>query len=952
MSKTLRLSPDATDYNPTTVRVPRGAFAVTNKSLFNGEGTVDIQDTVQWPHPECQLYLQSLQGNYNLRYWNVPVGKDITLYRNVLRLKECLIWWGDSPTKNKIGSPYSILYENLERGPNFADEISDCLDYSLRLSAACSLTYGKEDFPLHAREIESVEQIFHPHNLIPFQRPDGNDIQYLFDTPLDIDEQLISDLRQEIRDNIRVPIDNKRTLDDLDRIKLMGSQSAFDIGKNCRSTKTGLRIKNSSLLLTDRFEYDTVLVDKQPNESRDAVVPTPNTAATLYLLRLQLHQVLLVEEDVIWDQDFSWLPEWGSGVYGNLFILSDQKKCGLTFPRRLLIVLFEELSNKFPDWDFHYARDGLANTWVKDRRDGCLKQALGGPGLGQFSEAISILVALIFRIWKRNQDPELQLSGKFFNDDQAIRLRFDGIRAYPLPDWVTEVAQNWDSHMESYGLLVHRKKPFICKAGLLLEIYGDEFPVSTEKTNQWVGNVFKTLVQPNIVAAKEYFAGLLDSIWVEERQLAINILERVLLRYWGYEFCPQETTYPYQFGGWFRFRSYEGLDEAFIEVANLPPQWESLRNLITVKKPQLYGGRKKDKQFDPLIHKVQAFLTKEAKPYPKAWNYHEIGLSATKAFRPSSRHYVQAYQSWAIARHKAFNKKAMPLRQFFSLYWELSIEEGKSYAPPLSVYHEGTNELPYGEATDTGKPILAGDPIRNWFRFLQGIGELNSQYEFYHVGKDGGTNHSLYEFLRDLNIGPYKRDYNSITMAMLVGQAQIQKFLEYGMRVYGKIIFPKPPDLFPKLREYLGHDPDKYIYLNHTGEFVLPTNISTCFEPELFRIERDSIQSIMDGLENNQQLEVLPLVWDMEGVENLLYPPEQRNRQQLNLVPETLDLPTIGQEEHELLKYLIYQIQAPEHLFAAEEAIRQGLAAQIYGLGDDGDDPFSDEEGFSFGFME
>jgi hypothetical protein len=945
-SKTFRLKSDSSDYCPTNIVLPRGYTVSTSRATFQNAGTVDIQDVVEWPHPEAKFYLKSLGDNYNLRNWVVPQGKDNTLYRHICRLKECLVWWEESPTKNKIGTAYGIMHSNLTSGPSFADELSDCLDYSIRLSASCGLVYGKDDFPPQATEITSVEQIFHPHHLIPFRRPDKNDIDYLFAEPSAIKGDLIEEFKDEVRNCINRPFEAKRELDDFDRISLMGSQSAFDPEKNSRETKTALRLKQPEMRMTDYWIYDSVLVDKQPNESRDSVVGSIETTATLYLLRLQLRQVLKVEGDVIWEKAFGWLPEWASSYSKNLFLMSDQKKCGLTFSRQLLIALFSVLEEEFPSWDFGFAVRGLQNTWVKDRRTGVLRKALGGPGLGQLSEAISACMAILFKIWKNKQDPELHLEGKFFNDDQVIRFRCDCARVDPLPPEIIELATSWDQHMESYGLLVHRKKPFLCEAGLLLEIYGKGFPVSTEKTCQWVGNFFKALCQPNIVAAKEYVSGLLDNIFPEERQLGVNILQRVIIPYWGYEFCPQEVSYPYQFGGWYRFRSEEGLDMAFHEVSNLPPSWESLRNLISVKHKAPQGGRKKDLKFKALITSTGKTLTREKLELPDAWNYHAMGLSAVGAFRPSSKVFLKSYKDFAERRAQAFCKRPMPIRDFFNFYWEASIEEGKGYAPPLSVYQEGSCCLPFGDNLDTGEASIKDDPKRAFFKLLQEDEKLSKLYTFYSKRPVHGLNHALYCFLRDLDMGPFRRTLHSIILVMLVGVPTLEKYLQFGLREYGKIILPFPKtklaDTFIGL---LGNGLDDYIYLNHTGEFCANTNLPVELEFDLTRIEYAVEKQILSAINASFPEDKVLTVSSLSGVEQLLVPEDEAvKRQQVNLPAAVGLTPSVEEEERLLLAYLIHQVTAPDHLHAVEETIRSGLAGQVLPGMTDQEDIFDNED--------
>lgn len=946
-----RLRPEESSFKQSTITAAKGVTVSQSRVRAKLDETVNIPDVIDWPHSETHSYLASLEGNYNLETWDIPIFQDAALYRHIYRLKQVLLWWWDSPVPNKIGNPYSVMYECLSRGPEFADELADSVDYSMRLSAGCCATYGKECYPPVTQELENMDQLFHPSHLIPFRRPASNDIDYLFTEGPHIADSVIQLLREEIRSNIKVPVESMRTLDDLDRIALMGSQTCFVPQKNMREPKSIGRLKSTDLSMTKHWIYDSVEVMKQPHESRDAVVADTPTACTLYTLRLRLRQVIRLEEDVIWTKDFSWLPEWLSAESKKLFLMSDQKKCGLTFPRRLLIVLFEELHASFPSWGFDCAVEGLSNSWVKDYRDGILKRALGGPGLGQLSEAISLITAMIFKIWSRDQDPDLHLEGLFFNDDQVIRFDFDDLRADPLPLETQQLGLSWDVHMESFGLQVHKKKPFIAKGGLLLEIYGTGFPILTPKKIQWIGNFFKTLCQSNIAAAKEYFSNMFDNIWEDEQWVALNILRNTIIPFWGQEFCPQEELYPYQFGGWHRFRSPEKLDLAYLKVHELPPKRESLINLFWVKHESPKGGKVRDKNVLKLIDRTKELLNSETVYQPAVWDYGRLAAGSVGITRPTDKRYLKNYDSWLKRRAEAFKERPRPIQQFFSTYWKTVIDEGKAYAPPLSVYHEGNLELPYGSSADMGKPHKRRDLVRSWFRLCQSMGHWK-KYSFYSEGGETGSDQLLYHFLNSLDIGEFKRCPDSIVMSMLVGSDQVKKLIDFGLRTYGRIILPKPPDIFPDFMDLCQRSNyDDIIMLNHTAQLAINSRVSASFEAEDFRIQKECLGVVTNYILNDSSRpDLSDFTWSWEVLEQVLNSRVQENRH-INRLHENVPAPIVGEEDRQLLAYLIHQIMAPDHLFAPEEAIRQDLAAQIYGLPDDAPDFFADDEEEGFGSL-
>jgi len=892
--------------------------------------TSHFQDTVKWPHPEIPKCLKSVEGIYDLSTWSIPDLVDETLRMELFRFVKVLLWWWDSPIPNKIGTPYGILYESLKRGPEFADELADAIDYSMRISASCSLLYGKEEFPLQTMEVENMDQFFPVFHLIPFERPLSNDIDLIFQKPdYEIPEDLLVIFREEIINSVSVPHENMRELDDLDRLSLMGTQTTYEPSKNRRIPKSLGRFKQTDLVTTNHWIFDSVEVLKHPHESRDSVVADVPTAATLYLIRLRLEQIFKLKGNVIYEKDFSFLHKWLSANSRKLFLMSDQRKCGLTFPRQLLIEFFKTLHSVFPKWGFDTAFEGLSNSYVRDHRDGKLKQALGGPGLGQLSEAISICVTLLFNIWSRDQDQELNLEGLFYNDDQVIRFNFDDLRADPLPDETIDLALSWDLHMESYGLNVHKKKPFISKGGLLLEVYGEDFPVATPKTCQFVGNVFNTFRCCNITAAKEYFSTMFDNLWLENEQtIALNILRNDLIPFFGYEFVPNEECYPYQLGGWYRFRGEEKLDELFLHVQDLAPKHQSLINLIKVKKPTLKGNKITDKNDLSKIARASELLQSGEHFATAQWDYCKIASSVVGVSRPSRTALARSYRSWLENRQKAFSKKPMPIREFFNLYWELTIDEGKAFAPPLSNFQEGVIELPFGESCDMGESACRKkDPVRNWFLLCQEIG-LWKEYSFHSRYNAEGLNQRCYMFFDSLDMGELKRCPEAIRIVMLMGYQNLLNIINFGMRHYGKLVLPRAPNILPEIDMLLESVYDDLIILNHTAQIVLNTKLSANLDMEPFRYQASALRSLIDRIDASPYDHIVGLFVNWEGLEEFLKPPVV---QKLDMCQAADVGPPVevNEEDRLLLEYLISQVRTVNHRFPEEEIIRMGLYHQI-----------------------
>jgi hypothetical protein len=76
--------------------------------------------------------------------------------------------------------------------------------------------------------------------------------------------------------------------------------------------------------------------------------------------------------------------------------MSDQKKCGITFPLQLVEVLIEELERMYPEVDLRHWR-GFLNAYVYIDGEGA--KIRNGLGIGMGNEIVSFLVSCIFELW-------------------------------------------------------------------------------------------------------------------------------------------------------------------------------------------------------------------------------------------------------------------------------------------------------------------------------------------------------------------------------------------------------------------------------------------------------------------------------------------------------------------------------------------------------------------------
>jgi hypothetical protein len=414
-------------------------------------------------------------------------------------------------------------------------------------------------------------------------------------------------------------------------------------------------------------------------------------------------------------KDFSWLPRWlGNDSY--YYLMSDLEKCGLTFPRPLFYATMDVLEEYYPDSVFGKGKLAYQNAEVLMGDE--WRPMTNGLNLGMMNEYVSFMMSCLVSLWIEEENYAAE--ALMYNDDQVIRFPKEIIS---IQSEMMDAGLSWDNFMESAGCRVHKKKPFWSNRGVFLETYGNpQYSWKLYKTCSYVGNLFWALLATNIVEAKEYVSGVMDSLSEFYRERATEVLTTVI-SLWGHEFAPEEASYSYPIG-WVRERNEDGELTLLSEIYNvnvLDKVQHGLIQVVKVPKPVLYSKKMRDASHffnshykfftdaicnDSVPARVKRLATAIKPPY--------LGLRK-KAI-------AKIYSDWKDLRKAAFlaKRKEDPAMIIRSLSMSPKEYEVPSELLTKHIVGQGTIDVTYLDLDDEQNDLS----IKEYIRFAQIYGQF------------------------------------------------------------------------------------------------------------------------------------------------------------------------------------------------------------------------------------
>jgi hypothetical protein len=677
--------------------------------LWQGDLSHVEKEIFSFPHVEAPKIIHSLKEVPNLKSWNIPKISDTIFSSELFRLKETALWW-ESTFPTRVMSAKCLMIRCLSEGPSFAEWLDEGIKYSFRLTCGKAFLTEPREFPEQSDFVWGFDYFFSPYHLIHWEIPPGDDYKLVFQDPPEIEASLITSLKKVMKQYIKVT-DQLPQLDDLDRLKLQTGTKMLTSRGTREFNFQARGKKGTPLTLTDTFLYERCFVNKAPHEGRDAFVPDEKTRNSLLLIHKQCGLILDHPADYITEKSFEKFADYLTGRSTTYYVMSDQKKCGLTFPLPLIKAFIEVLNELYPKEDLSHFQ-GYLNAWLKTDGQSLPSRIRNGVGLGMANEIISFIVACVYQTWKDSNGWELDAA--FYNDDQVIRYHHDEDDMWLPETNLEDILESWNMHMASYGMAIHKKKPFVATSGVFLEIYGRAFgKFSTDKVTQYVGCLFQSLTCCNITAAKEFVAGVWDSIPATYRHYAEKALNKVI-SLWGYEFTPCEINQPFELGGW--IRTYRGSWNDLLRVAsNLEGQEQRFISLLRVKKP--YKADPRSVKFtDPGKYESILNLGYSDDPTVFAWRTMAGGALGPSYVRPKGISVKKIYDNFYEKRKEAFWAPTPNINELICEFYNNTQGESK-YIPPKKYCCE-----PLGSqfvAPQMRVFPVPVDKMRSWYKLLE-----------------------------------------------------------------------------------------------------------------------------------------------------------------------------------------------------------------------------------------
>lgn len=332
--------------------------------------------------------------------------------------------------------------------------------------------------------------------------------------------------------------------------------------KNATNKSKHYLVKPNNLTFsTERKVCHRNLIDVSPENIRDSVILDVTDLNTVSFIDAQVLEILsamgnhihLRDQDEI-DRRFRKLKE------NSYFLHRDMKKEGLTKPRQLLKIMLRVISKNYPDLGLEKFVSFYDNFVLNN--NGEIIENIRGHGLGMANSLTTLMQLAIHHILK---DEMVENYGISIESANLLVLNDDFVIGFDEREHVDLYWDKEDEILDGLNILRSPEKSFVANGAFTIAEMYCRYGLIHRKESYQRRELYLPLASVNIRHAKQTFISVQNFC---EKDIATNILEE-LVSYWGYEFFPEEISYPYRFGGWINDSLY-GIDLTFFTLEQLP----------------------------------------------------------------------------------------------------------------------------------------------------------------------------------------------------------------------------------------------------------------------------------------------------------------------------------------------------------------------------------------------
>nr|USW07197.1 putative RNA-dependent RNA polymerase [Plasmopara viticola lesion-associated ormycovirus 2] len=468
-----------------------------------------------------------------------------------------LLLWDSIPIEKAI-TIEEIFCRNLMEGPEFAKILKNLRYYSLLEKISILPTSHDEDF----REWFGYDSFYHEANLIHWEEV-TDDIPWSF-IETRTDDAFYALLEEEfnlVLDNIRI-----REPTHIDVLLSVKNSGGWVPSMKKNSVYSEVHISTFGLGLPEKRGFmlgKRCMIQAMPAGLRDTSIPDPDSLFKIKHTHLILKQITeRLDGSAMTTSRLS--QELRKSSMRNPHLLIDIKKCGLTFPRRFLLMMGKVLTQKgyfnyLSEWKQSYLVDGKTTYATKN-----------GFNLGWVNDAPTIIQCLILRIVKK-QFPSI--TAVIFNDDSDWVLRGVKPQEIFLARSLIRLCYN------SSGLILSDKKEILSHASVFCEIYnGFEENLFGDPRKRQIATrlLAKSMSASSLILKMNYYNNALEW-YTEDIDLIFESAAECLRRTTG---IPHWVfSIPKSLGGLSLYRENH-LDRSYLTFENLTDKQKTYTHLF------------------------------------------------------------------------------------------------------------------------------------------------------------------------------------------------------------------------------------------------------------------------------------------------------------------------------------------------------------------------------------